>query len=199
MTHQDRDQFSRDGNNREVGELLQRAAAAQRQADVLCAQAAALVRGRHWAALTHDGVVRRRYAALPIAVPLARAAVVRLAVRADLAPRRLDGIRLAVTEAMTNAVVHAYPSRTGAIHLTAALTDGVLTVLIADDGVGPPALPGDAGPGWGWPLMHGSCDTLSVSRRAQGGTLVEMRWHIDVGPGTEPPDARPAAAEAGGA
>ena len=172
-------------------------AAAQREADVLCAQAAALVRPRGRAGQIRDGVVRRRYAALPNSVPLARAAVARLAVRAGVCPGRLDGIRLAVSEAMTNVVVHAYPSRTGAIHLTAALTDEALTVLIADDGIGPRATPRDPGPGWGWPLMSGCCDTLSITRRGQGGTLVEMRWMIDVDSRAQLRASPPVAAEAG--
>ncbi len=167
-----------DRRNHQVAELLQRAAAAQREADAFCAQAAALLRQRRAQGRTREGVVRRCYPAVTTSVPLARAAVARLARRGGMTPDQLDAVRLAVSEAVTNVVVHAYPSSTGPIHVTAVLTADELTVLIADDGVGPRSWPQRPGAGWGWPLLSSSSDVMTISQRANGGTLVEIRWQI---------------------
>lgn len=169
-----------DRQNNAVAELLGRAAAAQDEADELCAQAASLLRKRRAEGQIRGGAVRRCYPATANSVRLARAAVARLAARAEPSAARLDAVRLAVSEAVTNAAIHAYPTLPGQIHLTAALAEGELTVLIADDGVGPRTPPRRPGPGWGWPLMSGCSDSLTITQRGNGGTLVEIRWNLGV-------------------
>ena len=46
----------------------------------------------------------------------------------------LADVKLAVTEACTNVVVHAYPDGDGPMSVTAGLTDGALTVVVSDEG-----------------------------------------------------------------
>jgi anti-sigma regulatory factor (Ser/Thr protein kinase) len=169
-----------DRKNTAVADLLNRAATAQREADFLCARAATLVRHHQPDGRARPGTIRRCYPAQPSSVPLARAAVMRLAMQAGMSPPRLDAVRLAVSEAVTNAAVHAYPSSPGQIHLTAALAQGELTVLVADDGVGPHTEPRNPGPGWGWPLMTSCSDMVTVTERGTGGTLVAIRWNMGV-------------------
>ena len=75
------------------------------------------------------------------------------------------------------------PSRVGRIHLTAAVTDDELIVLVADDGRGlNEATPG-AGAGRGWALIAEATNEYTIWQRAIGGTLIEMRWSLT------PPDA----------
>ena len=162
-----------------VGQLLTRATAAQREADALCVPATTVVGKRGAEGRTREAAVRRCYPAVAGSVPLARAAVARLAARAKPSPARLDAVRLAVSEAVTNAAIHAYPSMPGQIHIPAALATGELTVLIADDGVGPRTPPRRPGPGWGWPLMTSCSDRLTITQRGNGGTLVEVRWNLE--------------------
>jgi anti-sigma regulatory factor (Ser/Thr protein kinase) len=45
-------------------------------------------------------------------------------------------VRLAVTEAATNAVIHAYAETEGDLRVTAAVQDGELAIVIADTGPG---------------------------------------------------------------
>ena len=45
-------------------------------------------------------------------------------------------VQLAVTEAATNAVVHAYATTTGDVTVTAAVHEGELAIVIADTGGG---------------------------------------------------------------
>ena len=56
--------------------------------------------------------------------------------RVAASTKQLDSIRLAVSEAATNVVVHAYEDDAGRILLDAGLSAGELWVLIADDGLG---------------------------------------------------------------
>ena len=77
------------------------------------------------------------YPAVPEAVPLARRALTAVAVAAGAAGERLDEIRLAISEALTNAVVHAYrDGEAGRFHVTAAVASNELWVLVGDDGRG---------------------------------------------------------------
>ncbi len=55
---------------------------------------------------------------------------------AGIQGEQLDGVRLAVSEAVTNVVLHAYRDEPGEVHVTARVVDHELWVLIADDGVG---------------------------------------------------------------
>jgi anti-sigma regulatory factor (Ser/Thr protein kinase) len=174
---EDRDDLHVAKQNKAVAKLLQQAAAAQREADAVCQP---VIPGRHRRC---DGsapgeTVRRCYPAQLSSVPLARAAVVPPATQAGLRPDQLHAVRLAVSEAVTNAAVHAYPSSPGQIHLTAVPADGELIVIVADDGVGPLASPQNPGPGWGLPLMSACSDRLTISQRGTGGTLVEIRWNV---------------------
>jgi anti-sigma regulatory factor (Ser/Thr protein kinase) len=98
-------------------------------------------------------------------------------------------IALAVTEAATNVVLHAYPDRPGMINLLAEVDDGRLHVRIADAGVGmrPSRQPGI---GAGLRIMEGLAETEVVSQPGQG-TAVDMVFRL-----SEPcATPRPASAE----
>jgi hypothetical protein len=67
-----------------------------------------------------------------------------------------DGIadvRLAVTEAATNAVIRAYAKAEGELKVTAAMQDGELAIVIGDTGPGLAERRDSPGPG-GRPLRH---------------------------------------------
>src|SRR4029077_19728249 len=72
----------------------------------------------------------------PASVTRARQAVTEFAVAALADQRQVDSVRLSVSEAVTNAVVHAYRGRPGNVYLTAAVVGDGLWVLVADDGHG---------------------------------------------------------------
>jgi anti-sigma regulatory factor (Ser/Thr protein kinase) len=95
----------------------------------------------------------------------------------------LETIRLAASEALTNAVRHAYPDREGDVHVTAAVTGEELWLLVADDGSG--MRPGSDNPGLGvgLALIASAADYFSVVKRARGGTEVQMRFEIRSGSG----------------
>lgn len=125
------------------------------------------------------------YPAIPRAVAEARHALTAVASEAGATGDRLDEIRLAVSEALTNAVVHAYhDDEAGYFHVTAAVASGELWVLISDDGHGLHAGHQGGGLGIGLSLISGLSDDFTIVTRSSGGTEVRMRFDLETaGPG----------------
>lgn len=111
-------------------------------------------------------------------MPLARRALVDFAARAGADGERLEAIRLAVSEAVTNVVIHAYRKTPGMIAVNAAVAGGELTVLIADSGCGPQVPACRPGLGMGWALIADACEVFSVTERSDGGTEAELRFNL---------------------
>src|ERR1700745_2794619 len=77
------------------------------------------------------------YPAVAASIPRARTAVARFAHEAGASEESVEAVRLASSEALTNAVLHAYGDEPGGvIHVTAAVASDELWLLIADDGCG---------------------------------------------------------------
>lgn len=108
-----------------------------------------------------------------------RHAVVEAARRAGVETSRLDAVALAVSEAATNAVVHAYDhDRRGAISVEVSRPDGALQVQIVDDGVGmrPPRCD-RGGLGLGLSLIASATDSVDIRHGLDGtGTRLIMRF-----------------------
>ena len=129
--------------------------------------------------MSRGDALNESYPAVPEAVPLARRALAAVAAAAGAAGDRLDDIRLAVSEALTNAVVHAYRDHDhGRLHVTAAVASGELWVLIGDDGRGLHAWNDSQGLGIGLSLISGLSDDFAILTRASGGTEVQMRFDL---------------------
>ncbi|HUA46407.1 MAG TPA: ATP-binding protein [Solirubrobacteraceae bacterium] len=123
--------------------------------------------------------LNKSYLAVPESVPMARRALAAVAAAAGATGDRLEEIRLAVSEALTNAVVHAYRGGdAGRFHVTAAVTSGELWVLIGDDGRGMHAWNDSDGLGIGLSLISGLTDDFAIVTRASGGTEVQMRFDL---------------------
>lgn len=129
------------------------------------------------------------YPAAPPSVPRARHAVAEFAARRGATVEQLDAIRLAVSEAVSNAIIHAYDGsdaasdsdgdRTrGEVHVTAGFAGDQLWVFIADDGRGFQAPSRKPGLGWGLPLIAHVADRLEIAERADGGTEIRMRFAV---------------------
>src|SRR5579885_2151846 len=137
--------------------------------------------------MSHADALNESYPALPESVPVARRALAEVAAAAGASGERLDEIRLAVSEALTNAVVHAYRNgATGEFHVTAAIASGELWVLISDDGRGLHAWNDSRGLGIGLSLISGLSDDFAIVTRASGGTEVQMRFDLKHSPGGTP-------------
>jgi serine/threonine-protein kinase RsbW/stage II sporulation protein AB (anti-sigma F factor) len=102
----------------------------------------------------------------------------RFAQSAGVSGDQLDDIRLAVSEAATNVVVHAYEGDSGQIRVDAGLTSGNLWVLVADDGYGMRPHIDSPGLGVGLSLISQVCDEFAIAKRSSGGTEVRMRFGL---------------------
>jgi serine/threonine-protein kinase RsbW len=119
------------------------------------------------------------YAAEPDSVPRARSTMRAFADGLGASAEQVDAIRLAVSEAVTNVVRHAYRDRSGEIHLTAALVSDELWILVSDDGCGLEPRTNRPGLGLGLGLISQVSDHLAIVDRASGGTEVRMRFDLD--------------------
>jgi anti-sigma regulatory factor (Ser/Thr protein kinase) len=118
------------------------------------------------------------YPAVADSVPRARDALSSFARSAGATDDQLDSIRLAVSEAATNVVVHAYEDESGRIQLDAGLSSGELWVLIADDGLGMRPQAQSPGLGFGLSLISQVCDEFEIAKRSSGGLEVRMRFAL---------------------
>ena len=119
----------------------------------------------------------------------ARAAVAAFAAQLDPAVDVLADLRVAVSEAVTNAIVHAYPDTLGLIILTVRLFEnGRITVQVKDRGCGiadvkkamePLYTTGsDDRAGLGFSVMQSFTDKLRVRSKPGKGTVVTMEKYI---------------------
>jgi serine/threonine-protein kinase RsbW len=92
-----------------------------------------------------------------------------------------DGIALAVSEAMSNAVLHAFvgATRAGTVEVTVQRVRGNgLEVVVADDGRGLEPRSDSPGLGLGLPLMTAISQRLEFETRTGGGTSVRMHFAV---------------------
>jgi serine/threonine-protein kinase RsbW len=85
-----------------------------------------------------------------------------------------EDVALAVNEACTNVLRHAYPACSGMLDLEAIATKGGLVVVVSDRGVGAHVPTDDPGSGFGLQLMA-AFSRLKLQSDRQG-TRVEMRF-----------------------
>lgn len=118
-----------------------------------------------------------------------RAAVAAFAALLDPTVEELSDIKTAVSEAVTNAIVHGYREQMGLIFLTATLTDRPsVRVRIRDKGVGiadiqkarQPLFTTMAGEraGLGFAVMESFMDRVAVRSKPGAGTTVTLEKYI---------------------
>ena len=116
----------------------------------------------------------------------ARAAVASFAAQMDPTLNELEDIKTAVSEAVTNAIVHAYPEALGMVQVQARIfPDNVLELRIRDSGRGIPDVEkarqpmfttgGEERSGMGFTIMESFMDQLTVRSVPGRGTTVIMR------------------------
>ena len=122
----------------------------------------------------------------------ARGALAAFLAQADPTVAQLADIRTAVSEAVTNCIVHAYPGGLGVITMTAALyEDGLVKITIADKGVGiadvskamePLYTTGDPDEraGLGFAVMQSFMDGVQVRSKPGKGTRVVLKKKLEV-------------------
>ncbi len=119
-----------------------------------------------------------------------RSAVASFALQLDPRLDELSDIRTAVSEAVTNCIVHAYRDTVGTIELTARILEGnILYIKIKDKGCGIPDIekalepmfttsPEEERAGLGFAVMESFMDKLKVKSKVGEGTTVIMQKKI---------------------
>lgn len=119
----------------------------------------------------------------------ARTAVAAFAAQLDPTLEEIGDIKTAVSEAVTNAIVHAYPNEIGKVSVRASIFDGnVLEIVVRDWGCGIENIEkareplyttgGEERSGMGFTIMESFMDALIVRSRPQKGTVVTMKRKI---------------------
>jgi anti-sigma regulatory factor (Ser/Thr protein kinase) len=103
--------------------------------------------------LMADAALEATFPGTPPGVGELRRAVADIARRAGMPEAEVDAVRLAASEAASNAVIHAYRDHVGDLRLRARLEDGELLVVIADEGRGLAPRTDSPGLGLGLPIM----------------------------------------------
>lgn len=117
--------------------------------------------------------------ASPEHVGAARRVVSAAARRAGAQAEILDAVRLAVTEAVSNVVVHGYRDAPNGTVTVAVEWDACeLRVKVRDEGRGMQPRADSPGAGLGLPLIANLTETFSVTAPPGGGTEVSMTFPL---------------------
>ena len=119
----------------------------------------------------------------------ARSAVAYFAAQLDPTMEELGDIRTAVSEAVTNASVHAYPEELGIVTIRCRiLKDNVLDIVVKDKGVGIADIEQAKRPmfttggtdrsGMGFTIMESFMTSFELSSEPGKGTTVHMRRRL---------------------
>jgi anti-sigma regulatory factor (Ser/Thr protein kinase) len=134
-----------------------------------------------------DGVaVRLRLPAVPENVALVRQALGGFAEHLGIKAARIADMKIAITEACTNAVIHAYGEEGGPLDVTLGLDPGRVVLTVRDHGHGLRPLPSiSEGPpfGFGLALIASLSDEFGIAGGQHG---TEVRIGFAVGNGTSP-------------
>lgn len=89
----------------------------------------------------------------------------------------VEDMRLAVTEACTNVVRHAYDGADpGSLEIIIRPQGDVLDVIVSDHGRGIGPSPDTAGPGLGLPLIAALVDSLEIQHAPRAGSRLAMTF-----------------------
>ena len=130
--------------------------------------------------------MKLRLPSLSVNEGMARAAVAAFCSQLDPTPSELADIKCAVSEAVTNCIVHAYKDSIGIIYITVRLCEGGLVrIEVKDNGCGiedvelarKPLFTTDAEnerSGMGFTVMESFCDKVRVFSGCKKGTTVTL-------------------------
>ena len=119
----------------------------------------------------------------------ARLAVASFCANLNLTIEEINDIKTAVSEGVTNAIVHGYSEKEGNVIVRVEITDDVIKITIEDNGVGIPDIDKAIQPfyttkadmersGMGFTVMEGFMDRMQVVSNVGEGTKVILTKNI---------------------
>lgn len=120
------------------------------------------------------------YPAVPQSVAAVRDGIGEFVLSVGVPAATVDAVLLAVSEAATNVVVHAYRDvdEPGLIHVEATFAAGELEVSVADDGPGLRPRSDSPGLGLGLAIIAQAAHAVELLRGGDGGLRVLMRFPL---------------------
>ena len=139
--------------------------------------------------MTNENYFKISFPSRSVNESFARMTVASFCMQFDPDIEQMNDIKTAVSEAVTNCVVHAYPDTQGIIYITAKLKKDTLTISVKDKGVGIPDIVQAMQPmfttdskteraGLGFAVMLTFMDKVKVYSTPGKGTRVVMTKHI---------------------
>lgn len=115
----------------------------------------------------------------------ARLAVASFCSNVALTLEEINDIKTAVSEAVTNCIVHGYSEKSGMVTVTVAIDEEKIEIVVKDDGVGIPDIHKAIQPfyttkgdmersGMGFTVMEGFMDKMTVVSEVNKGTSVTL-------------------------
>jgi len=135
--------------------------------------------------------VKMTFASRSVNESFSRAALAAFLAQADPTVPQLADIKTAVSEAVTNCIVHAYPDHIGPVAMSIAVYPGrEVHITVADKGIGIPDIPQAMEPlfttgnpeersGLGFAVMQSFMDKVKVSSQPGKGTRVVLTKRLD--------------------
>lgn len=142
--------------------------------------------------MIHHNKMETTFLSLPENESFARVVIAAFAVQLSPTLSEIADIKTAVSEAVTNAIVHGYEGTRGLVTLRAVIDDRTLIVEVSDNGRGIRNIPQAMEPfytshpeqersGMGFSVMQTFMDDLCVDSTPGEGTNIRMRKRIHSG------------------
>lgn len=112
--------------------------------------------------------------AVAASVPALRRAIIDAARASGAEAETLQRLALAASEAVTNAVLHAFPDAPGTVTARVARIGSELELVVADDGQGLIPRSDSPGLGMGLGIIADVSDRLSITAAGREGTQLHM-------------------------
>ncbi len=113
-------------------------------------------------------------------VAIARREAAALAARLNLTQHQVDDLKTLVSEACTNAAIHAYDGEEGSFDFRAAPRGNAILITVSDEGDGIRPRPASEGASGrlGLLLMAALASRVEISGRPGGGTRLSIRFPL---------------------
>ena len=142
--------------------------------------------------MTQSNEMQTTFLSLPENESFARVVIAAFAVQLSPTVSEIADVKTAVSEAVTNAIVHGYEGVRGMVTLRASIEGRTLTVEVADNGRGIPDVqqamepfytthPEQERSGMGFSVMQTFMDDLQVDSAPGQGTRIKMRKRFHAG------------------
>lgn len=139
--------------------------------------------------MKNNNYMEVRFKAISENESFARVCVASFCLKLNPTIDELTDIKTAVSEAVTNCVVHAYPNKTGDVLIRAEIDGDVFKITISDDGIGIKDFdkarepffttkPDEERSGMGFAVMESFMDSLSLEKNGEKGLKVILTKSI---------------------